>query len=151
MDDIERKFMIKLKNDWRKKNIKQFNVDLNIPIYNELNELLKLYNMTKVDFIKYSIYKFKEEKKFKKYYVKYESVKKYSRQKNISNITCEKVFNTIEEATDYYNSIKLPEDSENNNKYTNYKFLYEIEEKDYNQETNNVNLETAYIIRQDFK
>ena len=45
MDDIERKFMIKLKNDWRKKNIKQFNVDLNIPIYNELSKLLKLYNI----------------------------------------------------------------------------------------------------------
>lgn len=47
--------------NYRKKHKKQFNVDLNIEEYEELEELLKKKNMAKVDLVRYAIKKLNQE------------------------------------------------------------------------------------------
>ncbi len=49
--------------DYRKRFKKQFNVDLNIEEYNELNDLLTKHNLTKVQFLRNAISSLKKSKK----------------------------------------------------------------------------------------
>lgn len=48
---------------YRKKHKKQFNIDLNLEEHEELTELLKLNNLTKVQFIRNAIEDLKAKKK----------------------------------------------------------------------------------------
>ena len=47
--------------DYRKNHKKQFNIDLNIDEYEELEELLKKHNLTKVNFVRKSMEILKED------------------------------------------------------------------------------------------
>ena len=51
----------KYDNNYRKTHKKQFNIDLNIDEYEELEELLKKYNLTKVNFVRKSMKILKED------------------------------------------------------------------------------------------
>ncbi len=48
-------------SDYKKKHIKQFKVDLNIDVYNELCELLKDKNLSKAQFIRNSFEELKKK------------------------------------------------------------------------------------------
>ncbi len=47
--------------EWNKKNKKQFKVNLNIPEYEELKELLKKNNLSNVQFIRNAIEELKKK------------------------------------------------------------------------------------------
>lgn len=47
--------------EYRKKKKKQFNVDLNIPVYEELDQLLKSKNLTRTQFVRNAMENLKKE------------------------------------------------------------------------------------------
>lgn len=55
----------KYKNEYRKKNTKQFNVDLNIEEHQEITNFLKIRNITKVKFIRDAFKELKEKEERK--------------------------------------------------------------------------------------
>lgn len=48
--------------EYKKKNKKQFKVELNLNEMDELNELLKKYNLTKIQFVRNAIIDLKQKK-----------------------------------------------------------------------------------------
>ena len=48
--------------EYKKKNKKQFKVELNLDEMDELNELLKKYNLTKIQFVRNAIIDLKQKK-----------------------------------------------------------------------------------------
>ena len=141
--------------EFKKKNYKQFKVDLPIKEKDDLDDMLKMYNISKSEFLKNSIKKFKEEKKMKKYVVTCDTTKFVKDEKGwrYDGLTiggtnsCEKIFDTIEEATKFYDSIELDDDIQKYSRYSESKCLYEVDEKDIDEDE--VNLNDAIIIKDD--
>lgn len=131
--------------NYRKQQLKrkvkaQFNTDL---FYNEKVELDKLLSdlgMTKREFI----LKAKDELERKR-----DTIKKYLVIKNTQGFEKrgnwifsgdmifskeEKIFRNLKDAEDYYNSIELEDKIQDNNRYSDYKELYEYYLKDFSDE-----------------
>lgn len=152
----EKKDFIKYKNNWRKEKKLQFNVELDKKEKEELDSLLNKLNVKKSDFLRKSIENFKEELKMKKFYVKSGTFccnKKGNHWYFRGDVTCghndlEKIFDTIEEARECYDSIILKDDIQNDNRYSDYKELYEIEGSI--NDTDDIDLDKARFIADDY-
>ena len=62
----------------------------------------------------------------------------------------EKIFDTIEEATNFYNSIELKDEISDRNRYSDYKEMYEINDDIDLDEIDGQYLETQKFIRDDY-
>ncbi len=120
-------------NKWKKENKSQFKVDLNKAEKEELDRILEMLNISKADFLRNAIKNFKEELKMKKYYVAShtQSFEKHGDEWIGCGDTTFgkdnlKIFDTIEEANDFYNSIELKDEISGCNRYSDYKEMYEI-------------------------
>ncbi len=136
-----------------------FSVDLNKDEMIDLNEMLKMYNLSKAQFLRNSIYNFKEEKKMKKYLVhsnEYSCTLKgndwyYNGDVTYSNFENNKIFNNIEDATKFYDEIELNDNIDGNYRYSSYKILYEINNDITEDDLSDLDLDTdADIIKCDY-
>lgn len=142
--------------NYNKENYSTFKVDLKKEEKEELDDLFKKLNIKKSDFLRKSIENFKEEIKMKKYYVKtgtFNCVKKGNHWYFKGDVTCdhndlEKIFNTIEEARECYDGIKLKDDIQIDSRYSDYKELYEIDGSI--NDIDDVDLDKARFIADDY-
>ena len=140
-------------NNFKKDHYKQFKVDLPINEKEDLDNLLNFYNMTKSKFLRNAIINFKEEKKMKKYcvtcecthFVKDNKGWRYDGLTVGSDNDCEELFDTIEGATEFYNKIKLDDKINLNGRYSESKYIWELDEKDI--QNGEINLNDAKIIK----
>ena len=146
----------------RRKNIKQFKVDLKTEEKEELDELLAQHNISKVEFLKNAINNFKEELKMKKYYI-YCGTEHYektssgweSRGETTQNTNDKyiKVYDTYEKAIDTYNSIPLNCDKDNHSMYADFKQLFEYDStkiSDDDIEDGNFNIDNMKLLKDDY-
>lgn len=142
--------------NYNKENYSTFKVDLKKDEKEELDNLLKMLNIKKSDFLRKSIENFKEEVKMKKYCVKAKTIccdKKGNTWYFRGDVSCghndlEKIFDTIEEARECYDNIKLNDDIHINSRYSDYKELYEIDGSI--NDVDNVDLDKARFIADDY-
>ena len=120
-------------NEFNKANYTQFNVRLLKYEKKELEQLLKAYNINNADFLRKSIKNFKEELKMKKFYVTSGTLHCEKRGEWIyggevlKGNDNTKIFDDILDARAFYDSIELKDVIEGNNRYSDYKELYEID------------------------
>ncbi len=120
-------------NDYKKEHYSQFKVDLKKEEKKELDELLNAVNLTKKEFLLNSVSKLKEEIKMKKYYVHSGTFNCEKRGNWIYNGDVfngndnNEIFDDVFEAREFYDSIKLKDNVEGNNRYSDYKELYEVD------------------------
>ena len=107
------------------KTKKQWKVDLPIEEKEEYDSLLDQYEITKIDFLRNSFKKFKEELKMIRYIIVYEDEKmKNEKESTYEYSDCEeemKMFNTLEEARKEFDKFKGYFWEDGNNVKTLYK------------------------------
>lgn len=132
---MQEKFnQLKYQQEFNKKNYRTFKVDLKKEEKEEVDKLLNLMNASKADFLRNAIKNLKEELKMSKFYVvaRTQSFEKRGNWINRGDVTyghidTDKIFDNIDDARKYYDSIKLTDDIQGNNRYSDYKELYQID------------------------
>lgn len=131
--------------NYRKKQLKrkvkaQFNTDL---FYNEKVELDKLLSdlgMTKREFILEAKDELERKRDTMKKYLVIKNTQSFEKRGNwifsgdMIFSKEEKIFRNLKDAEDYYNSIELEDKIQDNNRYSDYKELYEYYLKDFSDE-----------------
>lgn len=131
--------------NYRRKQLKrkvkaQFNTDL---FYNEkieLDKLLSNLGMTKREFILEAKEELERKRDKMKKYLVIKNTQGFEKRENwISSGDMifskeEKIFRNLKDAEDYYNSIELEDKIQDNNRYSDYKELYEYYLKDFSDE-----------------
>lgn len=131
--------------NYRKKQLKrkvkaQFNTDL---FYNEKVELDKLLSdlgMTKREFILEAKEELERKRDTMKKYLVIKNTQSFEKRGNwifsgdMIFSKEEKIFRNLKDAEDYYNSIELEDKIQDNNRYSDYKELYEYYLKDFSDE-----------------
>ena len=147
----------KYKQEYAKAHYTEFRVSLLKEENTELENTLKKYNLSKAQFLRKAIRNFKEEKKMKKYYVtsgtqlfekKGENGTWLSGGDTIWGNDNDKIFKNIEDATLFYDSLKLKDDIKKNTRYSDYKELYEIDGNI--EDIDDIDLDEAVLIKDEY-
>lgn len=137
-------------NNFNKAKYTQFSVRLSKHEKEELDLSLKAYNISNAEFLRNSIKNFKEKLKTKKFYVI--SGTFYCENKGdwiyggdvVEGNDNKKIFDNILEARAFYDGIELKDVIEENNRYSDYKELYEIDGNI--NDVDDINLDNARLI-----
>ena len=146
---------------YKKEHYSIFKVELKKEEKKEIDDLLKKLNIKKVDFLKNAIKNLKEDLKLKKFYV-LASTGTFIKSKEtesgwmpdgdaiMGHIDCDKIFDNLDEATKFYDSIRLTDEISNNGltRYSDYKQLYEISSKI--EDLDDIDLNLAKLIKDDY-
>lgn len=125
--------------DYRKQNYKQFKVELKVEEMDELNELLKKKKLNKTEFVKLAKNALEKGMIGMKYLV-IKDTQVFEKRGNWvyggeTLMSKElKIFDDLDEAKNYYDDIKLEDDFQGSNRYSDFKVLYKYDSSKINDE-----------------
>ena len=125
--------------DYRKQNYKQFKVELKVEEMDELNELLKKKKLNKTEFVKLAKNALETGMIGMKYLV-IKDTQVFEKRGNWvyggeTLMSKElKIFDDLDEAKNYYDDIKLEDDFQGSNRYSDFKVLYKYDSSKINDE-----------------
>ena len=125
--------------DYRKQNYKQFKVELKVEEMDELNELLKKKKLNKTEFVKLAKNALEKGMIGMKYLV-IKDPQAFQKRGNWvyggeTLMSKElKIFDDLDEAKNYYDDIKLEDDFQGSNRYSDFKVLYKYDSSKINDE-----------------